>query len=77
MTTLQEIKAMLDRYEREAFIKSGGDLEAILKCFRAALPVIEAAKQQEATYAEEYFSACCRTDDAIHTFTESYPDERA
>lgn len=77
MTTLQEIKAMLDRYEREAFIKSGGDLEAILKCFRAALPVIEAAIKQTRTEAPEWSRMCIKTDQAAYTFTESYPDATA
>lgn len=76
MTTLQEIKAMLERaYNSSAFDER--ELDKLLAFTRAALPVIEAAIEQDAAYSDMYQSACTRTDIAIQTFTESYPDATA
>jgi len=85
MTTLQEIKAMLERaYNSSAFDER--ELDKLLAFTRAALPVIEAANDQRMKYSnnalwteqpQSYRAAVYETENQSLTFTESYPDATA
>jgi hypothetical protein len=79
---MQEIKAMLDTQSGWPY---GSDVDKLLAFARAALPVIEAAKEQSSLscsdawddYTRAYRRSTTITEQAATTFTESYPDAPA